>query len=210
MVLARFCLYQNKNAMKKVKNILLLILLLAFAVPQVSYAQGRRLTKKEIRKIERRKPKVARLKASLRSRAYYANLLKHHFFVFQADRLYGPGGMSYSVSPDVNFFAVVKNKVILQFGFQGIVGWNGVGGLTAEGFLAKYNFSEGKSLKRALTVAGNIRPRGGGGQPYFYMTINNNGNAYLEVLMIGGGRIRMSGHVVAPSQAAVYKGHSRF
>lgn len=196
--------------MKRLRNILLILLMFGFAVPQVSMAQVRHLTPKEIRKIERRKRKVARLKASLRSRAYYANLLKHHYFVFQADRLYGPGGVSYSVSPDVNFFAVVKNKVILQFGFQGLVGWNGVGGLTAEGFLSKYSFRQGKSLKRALSVSGNIRPRGGGGQPYFYLTVNNNGNAYLEVLMIGGGRIRMSGHLVAPSRAAVYKGHSRF
>ncbi len=196
--------------MKNIKYILVLFLMLGFAIPQDTYAQHKILTKKEIRRIQRKKRKVARLKASLRSRAYYANLLKRHYFVFQADQLYGPGGVSYPVSPDVNFFAVVKNKVVLQFGFQGVLGWNGVGGLTAEGFLAKYVFRGEKPLRKALSVSGTIRPRGGGGQPYFYMTVNNNGNAYLDVLMIGGGRIRMSGQVVAPSQAAVYKGQSRY
>jgi len=196
--------------MKKLTYLIVISLLIGFSFPQNANAQQHILTQKEIRKIEKKKRKMIRLKRSLKSRAFYANLLKRHYFVFQADRLYGPGGLSYSVSPDINFFAVFKNKVVLQFGFQGIIGWNGVGGLTAEGFLDTYHFNPGKSLKKALTIHGTIRPRGGGGSPYFNMTINDDGYATLDVLMIGGGRISMGGRLVSPQNASVFKGQTIF
>ncbi len=196
--------------MKKLVYFLVFFLMLGFMLPQQSFAQKKVLTRNEIRKIEKRKRKQARLKASLKSRAYYANLLKKHYFVFQADHLYGPGGMSYSVTPDINFLAVVKNKVILQFGFDGVMGWNGVGGLTAEGFLDNYKFHPGKTVKQAMMITSNIRPRGGGSTPYLTMTVNNDGYAYLDVMMGIRGKISMSGQLVAPSQSSVYKGQTLY
>ncbi len=196
--------------MKKIVYFFIFFFMMGLMLPQQTYAQKKVMSQKEIRKIDKKKRKQARLKASLKSRVYYANLLKKHYFVFQADQLYGPGGRSFPVSPTINFLAVVKNKVILQFGFDGVMGWNGVGGLTAEGFLKNYKFYPGKTVKKALMISSNISPRGGGSTPYLTMTVNNDGYAYLDIIMGRRGKITMSGQIVAPSQSSVFKGQTLY
>lgn len=194
--------------MKKFIYFLGLFFALTLFTANPGMAQNKQLTKKEQRKLEKQKKKEEREKKSLASRQYYAKLIKNKQFVFQATRLYGPYGRYYSVTPDINFVAVKDNKIILQFGFQGVVGWNGVGGVTAEGFLKDYRFYPGKNNKQAMTVTAHIRPKGAGGSPYFTMNISNDGSADIQVILENGETLRMGGQVYAPSQASVYKGQT--
>lgn len=192
--------------MKKLIYFLGLVFALTLFTANSGMAQNKQLTKNEQRKLKKQKKKEERKKKSLASRQYYAKLIKNKQFVFQATRLYGPYGHYYSVTPDINFVAIKDNKIILQFGFQGVVGWNGVGGITAEGFLTDYRFYPGKNNKQAMTVTAHIQPKYGGGSPYFTMNINNDGSADITVTMENGGVLRMGGQVYAPSEASVYKG----
>ncbi|HDO06231.1 MAG TPA: DUF4251 domain-containing protein [Bacteroidetes bacterium] len=192
--------------MKKFIYFLSLVFALTLFTANSGMAQNKQLTKKEQRKLEKQKKKEERIKKSLASRQYYAKLIKNKQFVFQATRLYGPYGHFYSVTPDINFVAIKDNKIILQFGFQGVVGWNGVGGITAEGFLTDYRFFPGKNNKQAMTVTAHIQPKFGGSSPYFTMNISNDGSADIQVTLENGGVLRMGGQVYAPSQASVYKG----
>ncbi|UBM61187.1 DUF4251 domain-containing protein [Candidatus Sulfidibacterium hydrothermale] len=192
--------------MKKFVFILSFLLALAFVVPAGATAQTKALTKKEQRKLEKKKKKEERKKKSLAQRKYYEKLLKDQRWVFQATRLYGPSGQLYNVSPDVNFVAVKDSMIILQFGFQNVIGWNGVGGVTAEGFLSQYKLNPGKNHKQAMTVSAHIRPKFGGGSPYFTMTIMDDGSADIAVTLNNGDLLRMGGQLYAPQNASVYKG----
>ena len=192
--------------MKKFIYLFAMLLTLAVVFPQQGLAQTKQLTKKEQRKLEKQKKKEERLKKSAAQRQYYTRLLKDRRWVFQATRLYGPSGQLFNVTPDINFVAVKDSMIILQFGFQGVVGWNGVGGVTAEGFLRQYKFDSGKNEKSAMTVSAHIKPKYGGGSPYFTMTILDDGSADINVTLENGQLLRMGGQLYAPQNASVYKG----
>jgi hypothetical protein len=194
--------------MKKLIYFLGLLFVMTLALPNTGIAQAKQLTKKEQRKLERQKKKEKRLKKSTTSRKFYTNLIKNKRWVFQATRLFGPSGVYYSVTPDLNFVAVQDNKIILQFGFQGVIGWNGVGGITAEGFLTDFKFNPGKNSKQAMSISANIQPKYGGGSPYFTMDIGNDGSANITVTLINGGTLRMGGQIYSPAQSSVYKGQT--
>jgi hypothetical protein len=192
--------------MKKIAYLLAVWFALVLAYPNSGYAQTKKLTKKEQRKLEKQKKKEERLKKSAAQRKYYAQLLKDKRWVFQATRLYGPSGQLFNVTPDVNFVAVKDNEIVLQFGFQGVIGWNGVGGVTAEGFLSEYHLSFGKNDQSAMTVSAHIRPKYSGGSPYFTMTVMNDGGTDISVTLENGEILRMGGQLYAPEDASIYKG----
>ena len=192
--------------MKKIIFILSLLIAVLLVAPSGVTAQTKQLTKKEQRKLEKKKKKEERRKKSAAQRKYYEHLLKEKRWVFQATRLYGPSGQLYNVSPDVNFVAVKDSMIILQFGFQNVVGWNGVGGVTAEGFLSQYKVDPGKNHKQAMTVSAHIRPKFGGGSPYFTMTVMDDGSTDIMVTLNNGDMLRMGGQLYAPQNASVYKG----
>jgi len=194
--------------MKKLIYFLGLVFVMTLALPNTGMAQTKQLTKKEQRKLEKQKKKEERQKKSIASRKFYANLIKNKRWVFQATRLFGPSGVYYSVTPDLNFVAVQDNKIILQFAFQGVVGWNGVGGVTAEGFLSDFKFNPGKNKNQAMSVSAHIQPKYGGGSPYFTMDISNDGSADITVTLINGGTLRMGGQIYSPAQSSVYKGQT--
>ncbi len=194
--------------MKKIIYFLGLFLVLAVALPNTGMAQVKHLTRKEQRKLEKQKRKEERQKKDAVSRKFYAHLIQSKNFVFQATRLYGPDGSFFSVSPTLNFVAIKNNEIVLQFAFQGVIGWNGVGGITAEGFLKGFKFNPGKNSHQAMTVSSRIQPKGPGGSPYFTMTVGDDGSTEISVTLENGQMIRMGGQLYSPSQASVYKGQT--
>ena len=192
--------------MKKFIYFLGLLFVMTLALPTTGVAQVNQSTKKEQRKLEKQKKQKQRQKRNLASREFYSKLIQSKQWVFQATGLYGPYGQYYSVSPTLNFVAVHNNKIIVQFGFEGVIGWNGVGGVTAEGFLSDFKFNPGKNKNQAMTVSAHIQPKYGGGSPYFTMYINNDGSAQISVTLINGGVLQMNGQVYTPAQSSVYKG----
>ena len=195
--------------MKKVAKIFLMVLLSGvIAVPTLS-AQN---TKGKNQKMTRQEKKEMRLKASLKSRKHYFSLLKNRLFVMEADQLYGRGGIMIPVSSSINFLAIKGNKVIFQFGLDGAaMGPNGLGGMTAEGFIDKYKLDPGKTAKKAMVVSGSIRPKGSsGGWVRFNLSVGNNGNAYLYMNFPYGGSLNMNGRIVDYAHSSVFKGMTQF
>lgn len=180
------------------------------AAPSVN-AQNQAKSKHQ--KMTKQQKKELRLKASLESRKQYFQLLQSRLFVLEANQLYGRNGMMIPVSPSLNFLAVKGNKVIFQFGLDGgmmgpIMGSNGVGGMTAEGFISHYTFNPGKSSKKAMEVTGDIRPKGSGAWVHFYLSVGNDGNAFLNISFPWGARLSMNGYIVGFSHSSVFKGQT--
>jgi len=132
--------------MKRAVKIFLTIFLCSMMAAPVLSAQNNAKSKSQ--KMTRQEKKEMRLKASLQSRKFYFQLLKHRLFVMEADELYGRSGIMIPVSSSINFLAIKGNKVIFQFGFDGsAMGPNGLGGVTAEGFIDYYTLNPGKTKK---------------------------------------------------------------
>lgn len=194
--------------MKRVTKILLAVFLCCMmAAPSLS-AQNQANSKQKMTKQER---KEKRLKASLESRKHFFQLLQARLFVMEANELYGRTGVMIPVSPSLNFLAVKGNKVIFQFGLDGgMMGPNGVGGMTAEGFIDHYSFNPGKTTHKTMEVSGDIRPKGSGDWVQFYLTVGNNGNAYLNMTFPYGGRLSMNGYIRGFNKSSVFKGQTWF
>ncbi len=194
---------------KMIAGILMLSFLLAIQPANSVFAQDTvKLSKKEIRKLERQKRKEDKKKQAAAQRKIYAKMLKDREFVFKADRMYYKGN-TINVMPDVNFVAVNHDDVIYQSGFQGLIGWNGVGGVTGKGKLQQYKFDEGKNDKSPLTASAQIEPKGPGGKLFFTITVMDNGSADLD-LTLNGGTVKMTGSIVSLDKSNVFVGQSPY
>lgn len=195
--------------MKKASKIFLTFLLIGVMTGPAINAQQ---VKSKNQKMTRQEKKEMRMKASLQSRKHFFELLKHRLYVMEADQLYGRTGIMIPVSSSINFLAVKGNKVIFQFGLDGrATGPNGLGGMTAEGFIGHYILNPGKTTKKAMEVTGTIRPKGSsGGWVRFNLSVGNDGNASLYMNFPYGGSLSMSGHIVDYAHTSVFKGMTQF
>jgi len=193
----------NKTTMKIYIALLAFVLAFSSAVPVVR-AQDTTLTKKERKKLEKEKVRNEKAAREAAQKENIAKLLEKKFFVFKASRLYGPQGQSYSVSPSTNFFAVIDSIVIIQLAAEPLIGLNGVGGITLEGTTYRYTFDKNEDSNRPMVVKSRVKRVKG--SPYFTITVMDNGQADLNLVLSQGGTIRMSGEIFDPQEAGVFKG----
>lgn len=169
-----------------------------------SFAQETELSSKEKRKLEKEEKKKAKASRDAEEVEILKELLSTKFFVFQGSRLRGNGGDTWALTPNINFLSVIDTNVVLQFGFEGLVGWNGVGGITVEGYQVTYEFDDGGDSK-SMTVSGQMREKIGHSHVYYVINVRDDGSADLD-LTIPGGTFRMSGRIVNPYEAGIFKG----
>lgn len=195
--------------MKKIAYFIGMLLVMALLSGQTADAQNvKHMTKKEQKRIEKlRKEKEKNMKLAA-SRTYYMELLKKKFFVFQADYVITPRGTSYVLSPDINFLSVVGNKMIVQFGLDGVIGYNGVGGITAKGTTMNYKFTTGK--KNNMFISTDMSLIGPGLPPHITMNVADDGIGQLTIQLNSGRIITLYGQVVSAKKASIYVGQSIF
>ncbi|NOX85022.1 MAG: DUF4251 domain-containing protein [Chlorobi bacterium] len=185
--------------------VILLIFILAFSGAfQTAIAQDTVLTKKEQKKLEKEQAREKKEAEQAVHKETIAKLLAKKFFVFKASRLYGPQGQSYSVSSAINFFAVIDSLVIVQISAEQLIGLNGVGGVTFEGITYRYVFEKNEDSKKPMIVKSRVKRVEG--SPYFTISVMDNGQADLNLVLTHGGTIRMSGEIVDPREAGIFKG----
>jgi len=197
------------NIMKKLMYYIGIFLLAGFMMGQTAYAQTTTLTKKEKRHLEQLRKKKERTMQRQASRKYYLQLLEHKYFVFEADYLTGPGGASFILTPDINFMSVDGNRAVLQFGFEGAIGWNGLGGITVNGTLQGYQVLVGKK-KNNINVTAQMIPAGPGLPPDITLNVSDDGTAQLYLQPAGSGPIILYGQIVSPKKANIFIGTSLF
>jgi len=194
--------------MKKIAYFIGIVFLAGLLSGPAAFAQRPALTKKEKRHLEQMKRKKEKTMEREVSRKYFMQLLNAQYFVFQADYLMGPDGQPLVLSPDINFMSVNGNKVVLQFGFNGIQGWNGLGGFTVHGKLVNYNFDD--SHKNDLLVNSDIQPIGPGLPPRIRLNVSDDGSAELTIFPQGGNPVRIYGQIVSHKKANIYMGASLY
>jgi hypothetical protein len=187
--------------MKNIAIITILILLGGMAQAQdtgkLSPREQRKLLKEEKQRIE--KEEAAR----------YAELVEQMVtapaFVLEADMLHDRYGQSIQVQSTINFIMVDSTHGVVQVGSPHYLGQNGVGGVTLEGPVSRY---EVKKNEKRSTYYISYGLRGTMGNYDVTISVSSNGRADARVSGSFSGSLRHSGRLVHPANSRVYKGTS--
>jgi len=192
----------------------LIFTLVIFLLGTITYAQEEAMeqaekSKKELRAEKKTAKKAERQAANAEALVKSNSLLASKQWVLEATRVYSKSGRSFNLDPNINFVSIQEKDGVVQLSFSGLVGWNGIGGITLEGNVTKYEVREpkkegtGASVKAFMMSAPrsvDIEIRISSGS-FADATIRSNTTS---------GRIRFTGQLVHPAESSVYKGQRRF
>lgn len=170
------------------------------------FAQTGNPDSKNLTKEEKKALKLAKKEEEARKReealAYFKSLAQDKNWVLEAHTVFEKGGRSFPMNPSINFVSAIGDETTIQLSFNGIIGWNGVGGITLEGKTTKYDVSESKNaITITLTAIGS-----GMGPADLLVTIGADGNGRATISGNWGQRITFAGSFVNSEDSRVYKG----
>jgi hypothetical protein len=160
-------------------------------------AQDVKLTRKE-----RKEVRKAQMNANFH---ILDSLLNARSFVLEADFLQDKYGMRLPVMSNVNFIKVNQSNSVLQTGTVTGFGYNGVGGVTAEGKINSWTINKNvKELSYTLrfTVMTQI------GTYDVLMTVNSENNASATITGLWPGKLTWVGHLYTIDNSRVFKGQN--
>ena len=154
-------------------------------------------------KLSRQEQKEARRDKQYFNFQVLDTILKNKSFVLEADFLENEFGNRRPVLSDLNFIKVDSSDVVLQTGSNYNMGFNGVGGATAEGNIS--NMKIVKNLKNLtfylqFSVLTNI------GIYYVSMTINSDCVARATITGLTRGKLVYDGRIKTIESSGFYKG----
>ncbi len=172
-------------------------------VSQHSHAQE--LDRKTQRKLERVKKREARRAALEDNKARILDLVRQQTFVIEANSLFDKYQNRYEVSPDINFIKIEGDQGIIQFGFNHLVGYNGLGGLTINGFISGYTVNSGEPSD-PITITANVSSPNLVGPATLSLSILSDGSSRATINGAFGARLTFSGDVSDLENSRVYQG----
>lgn len=162
----------------------------------------------ETQKLSRKERKELKKQQLLAQKKAILDLLYSKEWVIEAHTVFDRYNQSYQLNPTINFVGVKGDEGALQLGFDGLIGWNGVGGVTIDGNVTKYEIKEGKENQSPIA---NLRFQGRGvGSATINITVNTSGQATARVSGDFGSRITFSGIIKPLDESVIYKGQSLF
>ena len=124
-------------------------------------------------------------------------------YVLEANYLQNKYGSRVFVTSTLNFIRVELPDGVLQTGSDTRQGYNGVGGVTAEGHISEYRIS--RDLKNLYcTVTFNLLTNLGTFN--IVMTVSSSNNATATISGTTSGRLTWDGHLVTLDKSRVFKG----
>jgi hypothetical protein len=183
------------KTMQKNVRVSLFLVIVFVAISINGYSQDGKLSRQE-----KKEAKKAQLVAN-----YYAldTLLNMKSFVLEADFLQDRYGSRINVPSNLNFIKVNNTHGILQTGTNFGTGYNGVGGVTAEGRIGSWEITKNpKKLYYTihfdmLTNIGNYD---------IFMTVNSANQAEATITGLGPGKLTWEGHLEMNFNSKVFKG----
>jgi len=175
-------------------------LILAFGfcwIPNISYSQNVKFTRQE--------QKEARRAEIFENFKVLDTMLLGKSFVLEADYLENQYGNKTPVSSTLNFIRVDSTSGVLQTGNNVSRGYNGVGGVTAEGNIGSYKIVKDlKNLSYFLqfSVLTNV------GAYDVSIMVSADSYARATITGLGYGKLIYDGHMERLSHSRVYKGQN--
>ena len=160
---------------------------------------GQELSKEE-RKEQRRLERQ-------RSAAAIKNMIEDQKFVLEATNLYDKYGQIYPVSSNLNFIVVNGDQAIIQIGSPAGMGRNGVGGITVDGRVTKF---EMKSNDKKGNYQARINVMSSVGNFDVLLNVGSTYNASADIRSNHPQRIRYQGKLVPLDNSEIYVGQSSY
>lgn len=134
-------------------------------------------------------------------------LLNARNFVLKADMLENKYGDRVNVSSTINFVMINGANAVLQTGSVSRVGFNGVGGVTAEGTPDSYKVT--KNLKnKTYNVKFNLMSNVGIYD--IFMTVNSDLSAYAVISGLTADKLTYRGYLEPATGSGVFKGYKSY
>ena len=154
-------------------------------------------------KLTRQEQKAAKEAIRNAQFIYLDTLLRSKSFVLEADFLQNQYGDRIQVTPFLNFIQVNSSDIIMQTAANAGRGFNGVGGVTAQGTLISFKMvknSKKSSYLLWFTVHSNI------GSYDISMDVSSNQRARAVITGLSPGKIIYDGRLVSLKKSRTFKG----
>jgi hypothetical protein len=173
----------------------LLMLIGLLGIPVTGSSQGQKPSRQD-----RKEARKAQMVAN-----FYTldTLLNARNFVLEADFLQDRNGVRIPVPSNLNFIKVNNKDGVLQTGSNYSMGYNGVGGVTAEGSIGSWEIT--KDPKR-LSYSVHFSMITNVGNYDIFMTVNAENHAVATITGLGPGRLTWEGHLEMSYNSRVFKG----
>ncbi|MBN1599071.1 MAG: DUF4251 domain-containing protein [Bacteroidales bacterium] len=186
----------------------IIIILAVFVIPVcISGQDDGIISKEEQRELAKEKRKAEKLAENQKAIELTKLMLDYQRFVLEANYVSGKSGQRYIVSPNLNFMYVDSTEAVLQLGNPWGVGINGVGGITLDGTVKKYEVVK-KENKRGISYSVSMFIITHAGTYDIHMWVTQSGKADATVRGSTSGQLTYSGDLVPLSLSKVYKGNS--
>lgn len=184
-------------------------ILLAFILVPGIYSQDEgRLSKSEIKRMQREQRRADEAAAREQMAEITGLMIKDQQFVLEADFLSDRTGSRIPVIPMLNFIMIDTTAGVVQFGSAMSAGYNGVGGATAEGRINNYKFTMIGKNKTSYSVTMNFMSILGTYD--ITMLVNSRGYADASIRGNWSGVLNYHGKLVPLEASRVYKGHATY
>ncbi|MCA1746102.1 MAG: DUF4251 domain-containing protein [Bacteroidales bacterium] len=172
----------------------------------IAHAQdGGKLSPREQRKLLKEEKQRIEKEEAARYAILVEEMVTSPAFVLEADMLYDRYGQSLQVQSTINFLMVDSTYGVIQVGSPLYLGQNGVGGVTLEGPVSRYEVD--KNEKRG-TYSISYGLRSTMGNYDVTISVSSSGRADARVSGNFSGSLRYSGRLVHPVKSRVFKGTS--
>jgi hypothetical protein len=161
------------------------------------------LSKEELKK-KRKEEKAAAKEAEYQSTKA---IIDSRYFILEADFLSNQRGNRRFVNSSINFIMIDSLTATVQIGSNYGIGYNGVGGITAEGNIVKWivEFNDiSKSILIKMSMISSL------GIYDIFFNISSSGNTTATLSTLRYGRLIFEGKIKPAMESTIYKGSATY
>ncbi len=166
-------------------------------------AQEEQKCKKELRAKHKQQKQLQRDTL----RAIQEGWANNKTFVIEATQVFGKKGQMLQLTPSSNFVYVNGDQAILQLSFNGLVGWNGIGGITVKEKINNYK-NDSENNNKPICIQMSIQASEGFKDVSIWIYSSGSGEA--QITDVKSNRIRFTGDIVRLEESRVFIGNTRF
>lgn len=165
-------------------------------------SQDRKLTHEERKEIRKERKEVRKAE---KNQNYFIidSLLNAKSFVLEATSLQNKYGRRVPVNPTLNFIIIDNPNGVIQTGSDTRIGYNDVGGVTAEGSIGLWKVHKDPE-KQVYTVSFNLFTQIGNFD--VLLKVNSGNNASATISGVTSGKLTWHGHLSTVDNARIFKG----
>lgn len=186
------------------KSFITFLLAFVFVLGVFSQEETQQLSQKEIKRLQKEQKKAAKAAEEERMAEVTRYMVNQQQFALEADYLSDKYGQRVPVTPTINFVMIDSLVGTVQFGDAMAVGYNGVGGVTVDGKVTKYEYSAIGKKKDSYSVR--LILMSSIGTYDITLMVNSQGYADAQIRGNWSGQLNYHGKLVPLTLSRVYKG----